>query len=88
MNALDAVEAALATRPVPGTPRPFTFRWRPGPASRAVSPWWTSICPDGRSSRPASSCPTARSTNRLARAGNGARARALTEGTAHAMRSH
>ena len=25
MNALDAVEAALATRPVPGTPRPFTF---------------------------------------------------------------
>ena len=25
MNALDAVEAALAARPVPGTPRPFTF---------------------------------------------------------------
>ena len=36
MNDLDAVEAALAVRPVPGTPRPYTLPWRPGPASRAV----------------------------------------------------
>jgi predicted Zn-dependent peptidase len=84
MNALDAVEAALATRPVPGTPRPFTFPL----ASRTRLSGGLSLVTVNLPGRPLISAGLVLPNGAVDEpAGEGGAtvlaARALTEGTAH-----